>query len=54
MPTCTHCGNDYATEQLIRHERPRLVVIHCPGCNAPLGRYHRHGDNPQIDHFRRA
>ncbi|MFC6731940.1 hypothetical protein [Haladaptatus sp. DYSN1] len=54
MTTCSHCGNEYTADQLIRHERPRLVVIHCPGCNAPLGQYRRHGDDPHVDLAKRA
>jgi hypothetical protein len=52
MPTCRHCSAEVATEDLVRHERPGLVRVHCPQCQCLLGRYRRHGDAPETDTLR--
>jgi len=52
MPTCTHCGSDHPAEDLVRHERPGLTLVHCPTCECLMGRYRRHGDAPQTDTLR--
>lgn len=44
MPTCSRCDRRLSAEELVRHERPRMVVVHCPECKAVLGRYRSHGD----------
>ncbi|WP_435179866.1 hypothetical protein [Halorussus sp. AFM4] len=49
MTTCPGCGRDLDAEELVRHERDRFVVVHCPDCKRPLGRYNRHGDDPRTD-----
>jgi hypothetical protein len=52
MVTCRNCENDYAAEDLVRHESARVVRVHCPDCQALLGRYRRHGDAPETDRLR--
>ena len=47
MTVCKHCGRRLDAEDLLRHERTRLVVVHCPDCKGFLGRYNRHGDDPK-------
>ena len=47
MVTCTGCGESYAPDELVRHERGRLLVVHCPDCRCVLGRYRRHGADPR-------
>ncbi|WP_192498303.1 hypothetical protein [Halorussus halophilus] len=49
MTTCKHCGRTLDAEDLVRHERGRLVVVHCPECKCLLGQYNRHGDDPKTD-----
>ncbi|WP_202935072.1 hypothetical protein [Halorussus amylolyticus] len=49
MRTCNGCGRDLAVEDLVRHERGRIVLVHCPDCKRVLGRYDRHGDDPKTD-----
>jgi DNA-directed RNA polymerase subunit RPC12/RpoP len=44
MATCRSCGKTFTAAQLVRHETERLVVVHCPDCSRPMGRYKRHGD----------
>lgn len=39
MPTCTNCGAEREAEELCRHEREGMVLVHCPECNAVLGYY---------------
>jgi uncharacterized Zn finger protein len=39
MPSCPCCDSDHGTDDLVRHERRTLVVVHCPDCNQVLGRY---------------
>ncbi|WP_336344385.1 hypothetical protein [Halalkalicoccus ordinarius] len=43
MTTCQRCDGEFEPEELIRHERPRLVLVHCPDCGTFLGEYHDHG-----------
>lgn len=43
MPTCKHCGCEFSPAELVRHETDRLVLVHCPECENPLGSYRRHG-----------
>lgn len=52
MPVCTHCGAEHDAEDLVRHEMPGLVLVHCPDCERLLGRYRRHGDAPETDTHR--
>jgi uncharacterized Zn finger protein len=54
MVTCPSCGSDHPPEELVRHECERLVIVHCPDCEALLGRYRRHGDAPETDRLRDA
>ena len=49
MPVCPHCGAEHDVEELTRHEMPGLVLVHCPACERLLGRYRRHGDDPETD-----
>lgn len=49
MTTCKGCGRDLTAEDLVRHERGPTVVVHCPECKRVLGRYNRHGDDPNTD-----
>lgn len=49
MATCSHCGQSFDADELVRHEHDRLLVVHCPDCNCVLGRYRRHGDAPRTD-----
>ena len=51
MRTCKGCGRELDAEDLVRHERGRFVVVHCPDCKRPFGRYDRHGDDPETDHL---
>ncbi|WP_267642498.1 hypothetical protein [Haloarchaeobius amylolyticus] len=39
MPTCKHCTAEVETEDLIRHERRGLTLVHCPDCNCLMGQY---------------
>ncbi len=39
MPTCKHCATEVETEDLVRHERHGLTLVHCPDCNCLLGKY---------------
>jgi len=43
MPTCKHCGREFGPGELVRHETDRLLLVHCPECEMPLGSYRRHG-----------
>ncbi|MFB6164893.1 MAG: hypothetical protein ABEJ31_07025 [Haloarculaceae archaeon] len=43
MPTCTHCGADLDAADLVRHETERLIRVHCPECETPMGAYRLHG-----------
>lgn len=52
MPTCRYCGAEHTADELIRHERGRLIIVHCPDCEVPMGTYRRHGDDPQTDTLR--
>jgi hypothetical protein len=52
MPTCSRCGETHETADLTRHEEARLVPVHCPDCDCLMGRYRRHGDDPQTDTLR--
>lgn len=52
MPTCRNCSGEFDADDLVRHEAERVLVVHCPDCRAPLGRYRRHGDDPATDHRR--
>jgi uncharacterized Zn finger protein len=52
MPTCHRCGGSHETADLVRHERARLVLVHCPDCECLMGRYRRHGDAPATDALR--
>ncbi|MFC4360080.1 hypothetical protein ACFO0N_19190 [Halobium salinum] len=54
MPTCHHCDATHTAEELTRHERPGVVLVHCPDCDCLLGRYRRHGDAPETDRLREA
>ncbi|WP_199174830.1 hypothetical protein [Halegenticoccus soli] len=49
MPTCKYCGAEREPSELIRHERPGVLLVHCPECQRLLGRYRRHGDDPDTD-----
>lgn len=44
MASCHGCGGRFDADELVRHERERLLVVHCPDCGCLLGRYRRHGD----------
>jgi hypothetical protein len=52
MTTCKGCGRELDAEDLVRHERGRFVVVHCPDCKRLVGRYNRHGDDPHTDRLR--
>ncbi|MEF8773874.1 MAG: hypothetical protein V5A37_04055 [Halobacteriales archaeon] len=39
MPTCRNCGADHDVVDLVRHERDGTVVVHCPDCSFPMGRW---------------
>ena len=52
MTTCKRCGRELAANDLVRHERGRFVIVHCPDCEFVLGRYDRHGDGPETDRLR--
>jgi hypothetical protein len=39
MPVCPGCETDHDVTELCRHEREGVVIVHCPDCNRPLGRY---------------
>ncbi|WP_197409774.1 hypothetical protein [Haloferax profundi] len=39
MPTCRNCRSTHETEELTRHTIAEWVVVHCPDCHAPMGRY---------------
>jgi uncharacterized Zn finger protein len=39
VTTCQRCDGEFEVEELIRHERPRLVLVHCPNCGSLLGEY---------------
>ena len=43
MPTCKHCNCECSPAELVRHETDRILLVHCPECEAPLGSYRRHG-----------
>ena len=49
MPVCRHCEAEHAAEELVRHESRAVVLVHCPDCGCLMGRYRRHGDDPQTD-----
>lgn len=49
MPTCKHCKTTFAAEDLVRHEKGRLVVVHCPDCKHVVGTYNRHSGPPRTD-----
>ena len=49
MPTCSVCETTVEVESLVRHDYPRVTVVHCPSCGAVLGQYRRHGDAPRTD-----
>lgn len=49
MASCASCDGEFTAEELTRHDHGRLVIVHCPDCGHPLGRYRRHGDNPATD-----
>ena len=51
MPTCNRCRGDFETEELVRHEYDgRLLVVHCPVCNATMGSYRL--QSPAVDALR--
>jgi uncharacterized Zn finger protein len=52
MPVCRSCGAEHTAEELVRHEEPRVVLVHCPDCECLMGRYRRHGDDPETDTHR--
>ncbi|WP_433623134.1 hypothetical protein [Halomicrococcus sp. NG-SE-24] len=52
MPTCKHCDREFVAEDLVRHERGRLVIVHCPDCKHVVGTYDRHSGPPQTDRRR--
>ncbi|MGM0590872.1 MAG: hypothetical protein ACQETI_04445 [Halobacteriota archaeon] len=52
MTICPRCGAEHEPEELIRHETERLLLVHCPDCEALLGEYRRHGDDPQTDRLK--
>jgi hypothetical protein len=54
MPTCPRCEATHPAADLVRHEEPRVVLVHCPDCECLLGRYRRHGDAPETDLLRDA
>jgi len=37
MATCKRCGTSVEADDLVRHERESLVVVHCPDCNFTMG-----------------
>ncbi|MFC7080931.1 hypothetical protein [Halorussus caseinilyticus] len=37
MTTCKGCGRHLDAEDLVRHERGRFVVVHCPDCKCQSG-----------------
>jgi NAD-dependent SIR2 family protein deacetylase len=49
MATCRHCEATHPADELTRHESAGLVLVHCPDCRRLLGRYRRHGDDPETD-----
>ena len=49
MATCPGCEATFDPEELVRHDRDRFLVVHCPDCNHVIGRYRRHGDAPATD-----
>ncbi|WP_327052169.1 hypothetical protein [Halomicrococcus gelatinilyticus] len=49
MPTCKHCKATFTAEDLVRHEKGRLVVVHCPDCKHVVGTYNRHSGPPRTD-----
>jgi hypothetical protein len=49
MPTCKRCSETFEIEAATRHETERLLRVHCPECEAPLGRYRRHGQRPDAE-----
>jgi NAD-dependent SIR2 family protein deacetylase len=54
MPVCSHCETDYEVDDLVRHDRRGVLLVHCPSCECLLGRYRRHGDRPAVDRLRDA
>lgn len=52
MPTCNHCDTSYEAADLVRHESHGVTLVHCPDCACLMGRYRRHGDDPQTDTLR--
>lgn len=47
MPTCTRCGADHPTEELVRHEQDGMLFVHCPDCQHPFGVYNRRAERPR-------
>lgn len=54
MPVCPRCHTDHDVEDLVRHERPGILLVHCPACECVMGSYRRHGDRPKVDTLRNA
>jgi hypothetical protein len=52
MPQCRACDATVTAARLVRHDYPRVTVVHCPECTAIVGRYRRHGDAPKTDTLR--
>lgn len=49
MATCGACDQQFAADELTRHDHGRLVIVHCPDCGHPLGQYRRHGAGAASD-----
>jgi hypothetical protein len=39
MPTCQKCESTHDADELTRHTFEGWLVVHCPDCHAPMGRY---------------
>ncbi|WP_169317800.1 hypothetical protein [Haloferax mucosum] len=47
MPTCQNCGSEYEASELTRHVVEEWLIVHCPDCHAPMGRYR--SSQPAVD-----
>ncbi|WP_281177857.1 hypothetical protein [Halalkalicoccus paucihalophilus] len=41
MTICGRCEGEFTAEELTRHERGPLLLVHCPDCGMVLGSYRR-------------